>query len=119
MRKQALIYMIMAGTLALSGCRATSQNTAANASAVEQNAAQDGQNENNDGNGASDENGAPDGNGGPDGNGRPGGKGGPGGGQSAPESYDAVDEITSDTSESGKTYTSTATILKTRVCTEP
>ena len=66
MRKQALIYMIMAGTLALSGCRATSLNTAANASAVEQNAAQDGQNENNDGNGASDENGAPDGNGGPD-----------------------------------------------------
>ena len=51
MRKRALIYMIMAGTLALSGCRATSQNTAANASAVEQNTAQDGQNENNNGNG--------------------------------------------------------------------
>ena len=145
MRKQALIYMIMAGTLALSGCRATSQNPDANASAVEQNTAQDEQNENNDGNGAPDENGAPDGkeapdgkggpggnggpdgnsgpggNGGPDGNGgpggkggldgsgRPGGNGGPGGGQSAPESYDAVDEITSDTSESGKTYTSTGT----------
>lgn len=38
-----------------------------------------------------------------------GSKGGPGGGQSAPKSYDAVDEITSDTSESGKTYTSTGT----------
>ncbi len=154
MRKRALIYMIMAGTLALSGCKATSQNTAANASAVEQNADQDGQNENNDGNGAPDENGAPDGKeapdgkgspdengapdgkGGPDGNGAPdgnggpgapdgnggpggpggnggpggpGGNGGPGGGQSAPESYDAVTEITSDTSESGKTYTSTGT----------
>ena len=157
MRKRALIYMIMAGTLALSGCKATSQNTAANASAVEQNADQNGQNENNDGNGAPDENGAadgkeapdgkggpdengaPDGKGGPDGNGAPdgnggtgapdgnggpggpggnggpggpggnGGPGGPGGGQSAPESYDAVTEITSDTSESGKTYTSTGT----------
>ena len=141
MRKRALIYMIMAGTLALSGCKATSQNT--DASAVEQNADQENQNqENNDGNGAPDKNGAPDGkeapdgkggpdgkgspdgNGAPDGNGGPGGPGGnggpggpggnggpggPGGGQSAPESYDAVDEITSDTSESGKTYTSTGT----------
>ena len=79
MRKQALIYMIMAGTLALSGCRATSQNTAANASAVEQNAAQDGQNENNDGNGAPDENGAPDGKEAPDGKGAPDGNGAPDG----------------------------------------
>ena len=109
MRKRALIYMIMAGTLALSGCRATSQNTAANASAVEQSAAQDGQNENHDGNGAPDENGAPDGKEAPGGKGGPDGNGVPGAGQSAPESYDAVDEITSDTSESGKTYTSTGT----------
>ena len=136
MKKRALIYMIMAGTLALSGCKATSQNTNADTSAIEQqNADQNDQNpENHDGNSAPDgkeapdskggpgDNGGPDGKGGPDGeggpggNGRPGGApdgnggpGGPGGGQSAPESYDAVDEITSDTSESGKTYTSTGT----------
>ena len=109
MRKRALIYMIMAGTLALSGCRATSQNPDANAAAVEQNTAQDGQNENNDGNGAPDKNGAPDGKEAPGGKGGPDGNGVPGAGQSAPESYDAVDEITSDTSESGKTYTSTRT----------
>ncbi len=42
--------------------------------------------------------------GGPDGMG-----GGPGGGSSAPESYDAVTDITSDTTESGKSYSSTGT----------
>ena len=75
MRKRTLIYMIMAGTLALSGCKATSQNPDANASAVEQNTAQDGQNKNNDGNGAPDGKEAPDGKGGPDDKGGPGGNG--------------------------------------------
>ncbi len=122
-KNRAFLYIFLAGSLAMTACGSNkaSANTASSTEAQAQENTDSSGNQPGPGNG---ENGpgqpgepgqnppdgkGPDGNGGPGGPGGNGGPGGPGGGQSAPTSYTAVTDLTEDTTESGKTYTSTGT----------
>ncbi len=128
MRKKLLYGLITAGVICLSGCGGSSSqstSTEAESSVDEAGEPKDGEQpggEGGPGDGAEPPQDAPDGDGGPGGDGGgpggdgggPGGNGGPGGGpgggsQSAPESYDAANTYSEDTTESGQTYTSTGT----------
>ena len=118
MKKQALLCMLLAGTLMVGGCGQKAADPAADTTAqvteTSDSAPADkpdgapGENSDRPGN-------PPDGTPGnmdgkqapPDGEGGPGGPGGPGGQNSAPESYDAVSSFSEDKEESDQTYAST------------
>ena len=118
MKKQALLCMLLAGTLMVGGCGQKAADPAADTTAqvteTSDSAPADkpdgapGENSDRPGN-------PPDGTPGnmdgkqapPDGEGGPGGPGGTGGQNSAPESYDAVSSFSEDKEESDQTYAST------------
>ena len=118
MKKQALFYMVLAGTLMVGGCgqkaadstTATAQVTETSDSApADKPDGTPGDNSDKPGNPPDGAPGSMDGKQAPPdgGNGGPGGPGGPSGQSAAPTSYKAVSSYSTDTEEDGKTYTST------------